>query len=225
MDNQQLTEPKQPSFWWHRIELPDGSRTPGNVFHGPDGGDWPTTRFGMPKDMSGYRCIDIGAWDGFFSFEAEKRGAEFVLATDLLQEPGGNKREGLGFHYAKYKLNSKIDLEELNIENTNAVLELANKHNFNFCMCYGILYHLKSPLKAMENLFSLIPSGGIILVETAISNFHKPVLEYRPGYDNDPTNYFYPTISWLERVAMEYKAEHFEVIENGGLRATVKYVK
>ena len=26
--------------------------------------------------------LDIGAWDGFYSFEAEKRGAERILAID-----------------------------------------------------------------------------------------------------------------------------------------------
>lgn len=222
MINENVTEPKEPTYWWHRIKMPDGSYTPGNVFHGPDGGDWPTTRFGMPENMTGYRCIDIGAWDGFFSFEAERRGAEFVLATDLLKEPGGNKREGLGFHYAKHKLKSKVNLEELNIQNTKEVQELADKYNFNLCMCYGILYHLKSPLIAMENLFSLVSKNGLILIETAISNAYKPILEYRPGYDNDPTNYFYPTISWLETVANQYGATSFSVVENGGLRATVK---
>ena len=75
------TDQKQIS-WWHRIQMPDGSYTPGLVVHGSDGGDWPTTRFGMPEDLTGKTVMDVGAWDGFFSFEAEKRGAKYVLAAD-----------------------------------------------------------------------------------------------------------------------------------------------
>ena len=37
----------------------------------------------MTQDLSGITVLDIGAWDGFFSFEAERRGAKRVLATDL----------------------------------------------------------------------------------------------------------------------------------------------
>jgi predicted nicotinamide N-methyase len=37
---------------------------------------------GFPKDFTGKTVLDIGAYDGFFSFEAERRGAKRVLATD-----------------------------------------------------------------------------------------------------------------------------------------------
>src|SRR5215210_1776907 len=36
----------------------------------------------IPGDLSGKSVLDIGAWDGYFSFEFERRGAERVLAID-----------------------------------------------------------------------------------------------------------------------------------------------
>ena len=39
----------------------------------------------IPNDLTGKKVLDIGAWDGYFSFEFERRGAK-VLATDLWSE-------------------------------------------------------------------------------------------------------------------------------------------
>jgi len=36
----------------------------------------------IPADLTGKSVLDIGAWDGFFSFEFERRGAKRVLADD-----------------------------------------------------------------------------------------------------------------------------------------------
>ena len=34
----------------------------------------------LPASLAGLSVLDIGAWDGFFSFEAERRGAARVVA-------------------------------------------------------------------------------------------------------------------------------------------------
>src|SRR6266436_2822961 len=36
----------------------------------------------IPQDLTGKTVLDIGAWDGYFSFEFERRGAKRVLAID-----------------------------------------------------------------------------------------------------------------------------------------------
>src|SRR5256885_14814317 len=38
-------------------------------------------RFPIPQDLTGKRVLDIGPWDGWFSFEAERRGAS-VTSVD-----------------------------------------------------------------------------------------------------------------------------------------------
>jgi tRNA (mo5U34)-methyltransferase len=63
--------------WWHPIDLGNGVVTPGI--------DCTPSRLAeirLPEDLRGKSVLDIGAWDGFFSFEAERRGARRVLATD-----------------------------------------------------------------------------------------------------------------------------------------------
>ena len=41
------------------------------------------TQVGLPADLTGKRVLDIGAWNGCFSFECERRGAREVIALSL----------------------------------------------------------------------------------------------------------------------------------------------
>lgn len=208
--------------WWHRINLPGHGYTEGKVLHGPDGGDWPTTRFGMPDDLTGTSVLDIGAWDGFFSFEAERRGAEQVTASDCSSDAGGNPSGTAGFFYAKKCLDSKVKLRYLNIEKVRV-----RGPGFDLVLCYGVLYHLKSPLIAMENLSNLTADGGICLLETAIGLPHTgiPLLEYRPNHEGDPTNYFYPNTVWVLQSALQVGFKKAEVVYNDYTRATFRLSK
>src|SRR5216683_8160802 len=65
--------------WYHSIELPGGG-----VIEGHQSIEQLRRRirqFPIPADLTGKRVLDIGAWDGWFSFEAERRGAS-VTSVD-----------------------------------------------------------------------------------------------------------------------------------------------
>src|SRR3546814_10478593 len=62
-------------FWYHRIELPYGIVTPGPNPLNPN-------VYRVPEDLSGRRVLDVGAWDGYWTFEALRRGAREVVAID-----------------------------------------------------------------------------------------------------------------------------------------------
>lgn len=199
--------------WFHRIKLSDGTYTPGLCVHGPDGGTWPTTRFGLPEDLKNKTLLDIGSWDGFFSFESEQRGA-LVDAMDASEQEGGNWGGTLGFQYAHKDLNSKVNFFEGNIENYKS------EKQYDVVLFFGVLYHLKNPTTALENACKL--SKDIILIETAISNNNSfPQLEFKPGHLGDPTNYYYPNVLWLQE-QLEKNGFKSEVIYNDGIRATIK---
>ena len=66
--------------------------TPGEVRHGPDGGDWPTTRFGLPADLTGKPCWTSARGTAFFSFEAERRGSGTSTGRGRL--PGTRRQLG-----------------------------------------------------------------------------------------------------------------------------------
>src|ERR687895_1108727 len=63
--------------WYHTQELAPGLVTPGMFDLRPY-----VDRYGLPEDLSGKRCLDVGTFEGFWAFELERRGAE-VVAIDL----------------------------------------------------------------------------------------------------------------------------------------------
>lgn len=64
--------------WYHTIDLGHGVATPGFIDNRPT-----VHLFGIPDDLTGKRCLDIGTYDGFWSFEFERRGASDVVGIDV----------------------------------------------------------------------------------------------------------------------------------------------
>ena len=63
-------------FWYDKVDL-GGFCTPGTY----NMNDY-LKFYPMPEDLSGKTAIELGAAEGFFSFEMEKRGAK-VVVVDL----------------------------------------------------------------------------------------------------------------------------------------------
>src|SRR4249920_631413 len=82
--------------WYHTIELAPGIFTPGSR-------DCRTLLdlLDLPSNVAGKRVLDVGARDGYFSFEMEKQGAE-VVALDYI--PANET----GFSLAKEILGSRV---------------------------------------------------------------------------------------------------------------------
>lgn len=212
--------------WWHRIRLSSDPEyiTKGMVDHGV--GNDVETRFGLPANMTGMKVLDVGAYDGLFSFEAEKRGAQFVAAIDTYQYCGDDNGKRLEanrpFKLAKEVLDSHVQFTFDTLE-TYTPQAVAIDYKFDYIFHFGILYHVENPLDHVILLMKLVNEGGTILVETAISNLEtEPVLEYRPGHDNDPTNFYYPNGPWIEQSFINAGAKSIKCIYNDGARATFK---
>src|SRR5271165_7021772 len=105
----QLAESVTARFRYHSIELPDGSVLPGlqSVEHLR----WRLGLFELPEDLRGKRVLDIGAWDGWFSFECERRGAE-VVAVDCVALDT--------FIEAKQLIGSKVEYLTLDVNELSA---------------------------------------------------------------------------------------------------------
>jgi tRNA (mo5U34)-methyltransferase len=141
--------------WWHSIELPGGILTPGLEGRTADKLSW----IGIPDDLSGKTVLDVGAWDGFFSFEAERRGARRVLATDsvMWRETTGKA----GFLLAHEALGSAV--EALDVD----VMELSPDRvggTFDVVLFLGVLYHMRDPMLALERVASV--TGERLIIES-----------------------------------------------------------
>jgi hypothetical protein len=72
----------QSRTWYHSIEIEPGLVTPGAL-------SLPTLRrtlayLELPDSLEGLSVLDIGAWDGFYSFEAERRGARRAVRLEQI---------------------------------------------------------------------------------------------------------------------------------------------
>jgi 2-polyprenyl-3-methyl-5-hydroxy-6-metoxy-1,4-benzoquinol methylase len=84
--------------WYHSFEFPDGTCIRGVQTLEQLRERW--AHFPLPADLIGKRVLDIGAWDGWFSFEAERHGAD-VVSVDCVEIDN--------LLSAKQKLNSRVD--------------------------------------------------------------------------------------------------------------------
>ena len=121
---------------YHSLTLPGGERLDGLISEATL--QRRIEKLGVPLSLSGKRALDIGCWDGWFSFELERRGAT-VTAIDLVEQPSMRK--------AISEMNSRVDYR------ARTVYDLDPRDGqFEIVLCLGVLYHLKHPLLALEKV-------------------------------------------------------------------------
>jgi tRNA (mo5U34)-methyltransferase len=173
--------------WYHTIDLGQGVVTPG-VDNTPER----LVRLALPDSFAGRTVLDIGAWDGFFSFEAERRGAARVVASDSYSWKGGGWGTKAGFLLAREALGSKVEDVEID------VMELSPERvgTFDVVFFLGVLYHLRHPLLALERVASV--TRELLVVETVVDlvGLGRPAAAFYPGTElnADPTNWWAPNI-------------------------------
>jgi len=111
---------------------------------------------GVPQELSGLRALDIGAWDGPFTFELEKRGAQ-VTALDI-QDP-----DITVFNAVKEIKNSSANYVRGSVY--DAVPETLGIYDV--VLFAGVYYHLKNPVLALQRIRRLLTDGGALFIEGA----------------------------------------------------------
>jgi tRNA (mo5U34)-methyltransferase len=186
LDLEEIRAEMDKIWWWHTMELAPGIVTPG---HDPTIQKLPT--MGMPEDLTGLTVADICAWDGFFAFEAERRGASRVMAVDHFcwskKVPWGSKA---GFDFAHRVLGSKVEERFLD------VLDITpeNTGEFDLVMLLGVLYHMRHPLMALEKVSAITRDMLILETHVDLTLIKRPAMAFYPGDElaHDPTNWFGP---------------------------------
>lgn len=122
-------------------------------------------RFPVPPDLTGKRVLDIGPWDGWFSFEAERRGAS-VTSVD--------REEMANYLTMHERLGSKNDYRILDLFE----LPGAGLGTFDIVFCLGVLYHLKHPVLGLEIVCSLATEVAIVETFVIEGDPEIPVMEF-----------------------------------------------
>jgi tRNA (mo5U34)-methyltransferase len=146
--------------WFHRIDLGGGLYTKTESVMGEPVdhplGPWQTIQKLLPSDLSGMTLLDVGCNAGFYAFEAKRRGARRVLGVDGQRQ---HVRQGL---FVRKVLGLEVEFRRLNVYE----LSPRNVGQFDITLALGLLYHLKHPILALENLYQV--TKELLVIETAI---------------------------------------------------------
>jgi len=171
--------------WYHSIDLGHGIVTPGN----PPDERMPAA--GLPE-LRGRTVLDIGAWDGYWSFLAERRQASRVVAMDhyawsvdfaarlsyweRCEAEGRVPDHRLDFTEfwrpeampgrAGFDLARRVlgsSVEPVHADFMTADPEQLGR--FDVVLFLGVLYHVREPLSALERVCRLTSEVAVIETE------------------------------------------------------------
>jgi tRNA (mo5U34)-methyltransferase len=146
--------------WYHDFDFPNGFKAYSKA-DGPEAHRklWSWIRGELDKIVfAGKTVLDIGCWDGYWSFYAERRGAVRVLATDdQTQNWGGSA----GLALAKELMGSSIE-----IRTDVSIYEAAKlKERFDIILCLGVYYHLVDPFLGFTQVRHCAHNRSVVLFE------------------------------------------------------------
>ncbi len=184
--------------WWQKWEIVPGVFTPG-----VNDVKWLLDNLQLPASLDGARVLDIGGWNGAFSFECERRNAREVVMVEPMPPAA------TGFDRTKAFLESKVQHRQGSIYD----LDPETIGYFDIVLCLGIIYHLRYPLLGLDNIRRIC--RGQLFVESAILETAfwtpdgiQPLAVAAPGLENlsilqffrgteffnDKTNWFVPNV-------------------------------
>lgn len=207
-DEELRIEIKKCGYWYHKIRLSPSVETPGWSPIDP-------SAYRIPDDLTGKRVLDVGSWDGFWAFQAAERGATSVLAIDDFSDTiGGDINADRTHAWRTFDLCRTVLGYDQCDRMEASIYDLCRPKMFDCVFCFGVLYHLRHPLLALEKMRSVCT--GTIHIETAVLDNCRSmygdygyessqcVAEFYPGnqYGQNHSNWHVGTLKyWMALVS------------------------
>ena len=202
-------------LWFHTFALAPGVYTPGIARdHG-----YRLAVLGADR-FAGRSVLDVGTFDGFYSFLAEVRGARRVVAVDNEQYVdwvrarfGVTLTGGAGFRAIAGLLASRVEYRRMDALD---VRELGER--FDVALCFGILHRVTDPVALLQALADVLAPGGEIVLETYGSHLtaDSPAIEVHDSgdvYARDHFVYWGFSPEGLRRLGRIVGLDEVEVID------------
>jgi tRNA (mo5U34)-methyltransferase len=194
--------------WFHSIELTPGVVTPGRKSVETLNRELRLLRL---PDLRGKSVLDVGAYDGFFSFAAESLGAARVVALDhyvwsvdmaaYMADWRESKRRGIPLpaphesrHWRPAELSGRRPFDLAHralgsqvepVVGDFMTMDLESLGQFDVVLFLGVLYHMENPLASVRRLYEVTARGGMAVIETEAVEIlglgGRPCCELFPG--------------------------------------------
>jgi 2-polyprenyl-3-methyl-5-hydroxy-6-metoxy-1,4-benzoquinol methylase len=150
-------------LWRHRIPLGvEDLCTPGYLMM-PD--EWSACF--LPESLEGKSFLDAGANDGYFSFEAERRGAVAVDAVDIYRDTdffsNTSGWSDTGIRIIRDALDSRVQITNCSILNLQSLGK-----SFDYVFCNNVLAWIRDVDEAIKQLTGVC--SGTLLLSDVFNN-------------------------------------------------------
>jgi tRNA (mo5U34)-methyltransferase len=193
--------------WHHSIDLGGGLVTAGNKSLPNCTGE--ANLIFDRVDLSGRSVLDIGAWNGFFSFEAKRRGAARVLATDSYCWSHPHIRGRETFDIARSALGIDVEAREIDV----ADLSIEAIGEFDVVLYLGVFYHRYDAIEALARVARLAKHVLIVETHLELREVDVPAMAFYPGRElaNDPTNWWGPNEHCMKALLLGHGFKDIEM--------------
>lgn len=210
-------------FWWHSIDVGDRV-TPGHKSPALLEREWANLRL---PDLAGSSVLDIGCWDGWFSFRAERERAarvvaldHYVWSLDLPRQqaywsdcrdrgvtPEPYHEQPALWHPDTLPGKAGFDVAHAALKSRVEPVvadfmtaDLDALGTFDVVLYLGVIYHVEEPLTALRRLRRVTTKLAVIESEAiSIEGQTRPLFELAPGAEvnADVGNWWIPTAAGL----------------------------
>jgi tRNA (mo5U34)-methyltransferase len=195
--------------WFHTIEFPNGVVTPG----GKSAKNLATeASIAFKYSITGKTVLDVGAWNGYFTLQAVKRGASRVKAVDAPTWLSTTSRGKESFDLVTKYFSLDVDTDTIQVENITP--ENTGVHDV--VLFLGVLYHLKWPLFGLHNIARVCREHLVLETHIDAMTIDRPAMIFYPGAElnNDRSNWWGPNVACVEAMLKTVGFADVETIRN-----------
>jgi tRNA (mo5U34)-methyltransferase len=175
--------------WFHSFSFSNGL-----TIAGRDPSQQKLAALKLP-DLRGATVLDIGAYEGYFSFQCERLGAARVVAADSLVWQWEGSDALKHFRLVHEMLDSSVQERIVPVEELHPEVGI-----FDVALFLGVLYHAPDMVGYLRRLRSV--TGHVAVVETLVDNWDidRPSAAYyaRGTVNNDGSNWWGPNRPCVE---------------------------
>jgi 2-polyprenyl-3-methyl-5-hydroxy-6-metoxy-1,4-benzoquinol methylase len=178
---------------------------------------WDAMGIASEGGLTGKTVLDIGANDGFFSIAACMAGAEQVTAINTAD--WSTWPRNIEFAIRIWDVNPTIITDDFR---THPFYE-----EFDVVFFLGVLYHVENVFDCIIRLRSLLKSGGVVYIETHVTDVEAevPIFEYASDLFSTSvpqgkntinlagiSNYLLPNVRALQNLAYSYDLNFHQIL-------------